>query len=58
MPQPNELGKAPVPLCHETTLIAVIDMAGRRNRSWYRSPALKKINPDEVGPPEASSALA
>jgi hypothetical protein len=29
-------------------LIAVIDMAGRRSRSWYRSPGLKKINPDEV----------
>jgi transposase len=54
MPQPNDLGKSPVPLCQETTLIAVIDMG---QSSWLvgaivpgidRHP-LKKIDPDEVG---------
>jgi transposase len=53
MPQPNDLGKSPVPLCQETTLIAVIDMG---QSSWLvgaivpgidRHP-LKKIDPDEV----------
>jgi transposase len=53
MPQPNDLGRSPFPLCQETTLIAVIDMS---QSSWLvgaivpgidRHP-LKKIDPDEV----------
>jgi transposase len=53
MPQPNDLGKSPVPLCQETTLVAVIEMG---QSSWLvgaivpgidRHP-LKKIDPDEV----------
>ena len=63
MPQPNDLSRSLIPLCQDSTLIAVIEMS---QSSWLvagivpgmeRHP-LKKLVADEAGAAAAAAAVA